>query len=264
MLRKRGFTLIELLVVIAIIAILAAILFPVFAKAREKARQTSCLSNVKQIMTGELMYAADYDDMWPNNVNPAGYAPVMTVGGVVCENVDPWWEWQAFPDPYVKNIEIFNCPTSPDAGCWFDPYNPSGYSDLDSDGDYTLNWEGYANRGDASGGLNLTEYPSEVLFLCDGGDVYVDEGGNTWPPLEDLDLDWDARAEGAMRHNGMSNVGFWDGHAKAWNFDSLCLCYTQAEVTSGTFYHTPPWNYDDPTTWDSGWEALYALYKAGQ
>ena len=59
---RKGFTLIELLVVIAIIAILAAILFPVFAKAREKARQTSCLSNVKQIALGMLMYAQDYDE----------------------------------------------------------------------------------------------------------------------------------------------------------------------------------------------------------
>ncbi|NCO93957.1 MAG: prepilin-type N-terminal cleavage/methylation domain-containing protein, partial [Armatimonadetes bacterium] len=62
--RARGFTLIELLVVIAIIAILAAILFPVFAKAREKARQTSCLSNTKQLGLSQFMYAQDYDEMY--------------------------------------------------------------------------------------------------------------------------------------------------------------------------------------------------------
>ena len=66
--RKEGFTLIELLVVIAIIAILAAILFPVFAKAREKARQTSCLSNVKQIMMAWKMYAQDFDGQYTQHV----------------------------------------------------------------------------------------------------------------------------------------------------------------------------------------------------
>ena len=67
---RRGFTLIELLVVIAIIAILAAILFPVFAKAREKARQTSCLSNVKQLGLGLMMYAQDYDEKLPSYLPP--------------------------------------------------------------------------------------------------------------------------------------------------------------------------------------------------
>ncbi len=63
--KKRGFTLIELLVVIAIIAILAAIIFPVFAKAREKARQTTCVNNLKQIGNGIMMYTQDYDEMFP-------------------------------------------------------------------------------------------------------------------------------------------------------------------------------------------------------
>ena len=70
--RKRGFTLIELLVVIAIIAILAAILFPVFAQAREKARQTACLSNAKQIGTAVMLYAQDYDESFPVQPNRHG------------------------------------------------------------------------------------------------------------------------------------------------------------------------------------------------
>ena len=83
---KKGFTLIELLVVIAIIAILAAILFPVFAQAREKARQTSCLSNLKQIGTATMLYADDYDECLPlmlNNVEPQ-YSYFKAQAGYPC------------------------------------------------------------------------------------------------------------------------------------------------------------------------------------
>ncbi|MHB8993998.1 MAG: DUF1559 family PulG-like putative transporter [Armatimonadota bacterium] len=90
---KRGFTLIELLVVIAIIAILAAILFPVFAKAREKARQSSCLSNVKQLGLGLLSYAQDHDEM----------LPAFSYGGI---------KWDGLIQPYVKNTQIFRCPSA--------------------------------------------------------------------------------------------------------------------------------------------------------
>src|SRR5688572_14558614 len=95
---RRAFTLIELLVVIAIIAILAAILFPVFAQAREAARKTSCLSNVKQIMTGVKMYTQDYDELNPQYV----WTPVA--GG----NYHTWME---LVNPYVKNAGVFLCPS---------------------------------------------------------------------------------------------------------------------------------------------------------
>ena len=90
---RRGFTLIELLVVIAIIAILAAILFPVFAKAREKARQTSCLSNVKQLGLGLMMYAQDYDEKMPSYLPPW---PAIPAGNEYCD----WWNGIY---PYTKN-----------------------------------------------------------------------------------------------------------------------------------------------------------------
>ena len=90
---RKGFTLIELLVVIAIIAILAAILFPVFAKAREKARQTSCLSNLKQLGLGAIQYAQDYDERWVRYRYP-----------------DPYF-WREKLEPYLKNTQMLTCPS---------------------------------------------------------------------------------------------------------------------------------------------------------
>jgi prepilin-type N-terminal cleavage/methylation domain-containing protein/prepilin-type processing-associated H-X9-DG protein len=103
--RRPGFTLIELLVVIAIIAILAAILFPVFAQAREKARQASCLNNLKQIGTALMMYAQDHDETFP----PAYYYRNPLAGS----NLDGTGieQWSGFCQPYVKNFKVFVCPS---------------------------------------------------------------------------------------------------------------------------------------------------------
>jgi prepilin-type N-terminal cleavage/methylation domain-containing protein/prepilin-type processing-associated H-X9-DG protein len=100
--RKSGFTLIELLVVIAIIAILAAILFPVFAQAREKARQISCLSNVKQIGLGLAMYVQDYDE-----IMPAAFAQVVPINGGASEYIN----YDDQIAPYIKNKQVFACPS---------------------------------------------------------------------------------------------------------------------------------------------------------
>ncbi|MCS7299946.1 MAG: DUF1559 domain-containing protein [Fimbriimonadales bacterium] len=107
--RRRGFTLIELLVVIAIIAILAAILFPVFAQAREKARQTGCLSNVKQIGLGVQMYAQDYDEYVPRN---AFADPPRVPEGQHFTNCSAP-RWMDVMQPYIKNVDVHNCPSDP-------------------------------------------------------------------------------------------------------------------------------------------------------
>src|SRR5258708_22421627 len=116
--RNRGFTLIELLVVIAIIAILAAILFPVFAQAREAARKTSCLSKSKQSGTACLMYAQDYDECM---VKPGQRYAHVPIDGLECfgaaDCADSYWvrprawvDWPVLAMPYVKNIQLFRCP----------------------------------------------------------------------------------------------------------------------------------------------------------
>ena len=118
---KFGFTLIELLVVIAIIAILAAILFPVFSKAREKARQTSCISNVRQMGTAWMMYVQDSDESFPPNNSPNApnsewkprpgttfpCKPCRPINKVTGKAYDP----RVFAMPYVKNDDMFHCPS---------------------------------------------------------------------------------------------------------------------------------------------------------
>ena len=109
---RNAFTLIELLVVIAIIAILAAILFPVFAQAREKARQSSCLSNTKQMGLGIMMYMQDYDETYPQ-----AYWYTNDTDGSAGYN-----QWSGMIQPYVKNVGIFVCPSDPSKGII--PTNP--------------------------------------------------------------------------------------------------------------------------------------------
>jgi prepilin-type N-terminal cleavage/methylation domain-containing protein/prepilin-type processing-associated H-X9-DG protein len=111
---EKGFTLIELLVVIAIIAILAAILFPVFAQAREKARAASCLSNTKQMGLGVLMYTQDYDEVFPKAQSKDQY--------------NNGWanSWAIVTQPYIKNYSVYRCPSDPDTDLVNSDWNWAG------------------------------------------------------------------------------------------------------------------------------------------
>jgi prepilin-type N-terminal cleavage/methylation domain-containing protein/prepilin-type processing-associated H-X9-DG protein len=201
---KRGFTLIELLVVIAIIAILAAILFPVFAKAREKARQTSCLSNEKEIVLALLMYVQDYDERFPHCWNgPA----VPGVRGQTCLG------WQHVVQPYIKNSQIMKCPSYPTNG-----WNPSDNQEPNNFGyawDYVYPTYG-ANYNYIVGvwrALAEIAKPSETILISElwgdnveraPSDQYYAGGSNI-------------RAS----HNDGLNLGFCDGHAKWMKLTTL-------------------------------------------
>jgi len=145
--RKSAFTLIELLVVIAIIAILAAILFPVFARAREQARKTSCISNVKQIGTGMMMYVQDYDETYPDssvvalevpaNLPMLNYAQGYQGGlhitawskRLYLDNPNPAIRtlggWVGVINPYIKNAQIYVCPSDRKNDRWIAPWTNS-------------------------------------------------------------------------------------------------------------------------------------------
>jgi prepilin-type N-terminal cleavage/methylation domain-containing protein/prepilin-type processing-associated H-X9-DG protein len=203
--RCRGFTLIELLVVIAIIAILAAILFPVFARAREKARQTSCLSNLKQIGLGALMYVQDYDETFLMHVVATGSTPT-------------WVYWPETLQPYLKNVQLLRCPSdgSPTSLGSF------GGTYLTSYG-YNWSWLGSGNATPPWGrALAQVVYPAETIMFGESERSYVVHPYSTSgaPNYYYMPSNW---------HNGGSNVVMVDGHAKWYSLDKIW----QAGVTTG-------------------------------
>jgi len=126
--KKKAFTLIELLVVIAIIAILASILFPVFARARENARRASCMSNLKQIGLGMMMYVQDYDETYPMLSSVPGDAEL----GLYPDGIMRSTNWIIRIYPYVKSVQVFDCPS--------DGVNWKGGSDIFSTISYGANY----------------------------------------------------------------------------------------------------------------------------
>ncbi len=179
---RRGFTLIELLVVIAIIAILAAILFPVFARAREKARQTSCLSNVKQIVLADLMYAQDYDERMAPNWN---YPDPSGGNGSYCSDGPYRAIRLQLLLPYIMNEEIRFCPSGYSTVCC-SPYARSYHP---------ISGQGGVKLGAFQAPANTVMWGEATVYLEIAiGDVL----GYT----------------NNKAHNGGQNLGYNDGHAK--------------------------------------------------
>ena len=227
---KKGFTLIELLVVIAIIAILAAILFPVFAQAREKARQTSCLSNCKQMGTALQLYVDDYDETVPS----AWYSTKnwdtidhTTYAGYPCSKytTTDWnlgqtgnkkhWTWADCIFPYVKNLKMYECPSGNKDSLGY------GYN-IVLDGLDGTRWNSLGAKafdGDTNSNpcsLSQLKNSAELVFVCDT-QGFKGNGACTAFTCLPANIDSDISAAGGInpiRHNEGMNFVFCDGHAK--------------------------------------------------
>jgi len=228
--RRNGFTLIELLVVIAIIAILAAILFPVFAQAREKARATSCLSNLKQIQLGVKMYAQDFDEQsmyhWyiPNGIG--GYNT-----------------WMEVIYPYIKNTQIFFCPSASPAASTYVAGLPAGtklvshyvYPSFDPylywtwfDGKAKYGgWPAYASLGNnpyycglstaTCVGSEFVNSPAESVMVMEGYYItYYPYNNTQFGSAYTTGFSATFTDSKFYRHNVGMNSSYCDGHAK-WN-----------------------------------------------
>jgi prepilin-type N-terminal cleavage/methylation domain-containing protein/prepilin-type processing-associated H-X9-DG protein len=206
---RKGFTLIELLVVIAIIAILAAILFPVFAQAREKARQTTCASNMKQMGLAMLMYAQDYDETFCGKGRDGEGQSTPVVPGDTMFNYNPasgygyyYRSWASNIYPYIKNVQIFRCPSTT-YNCYGVAYGLPINGVKPGGGWVTI----FADRyGPTQADIRR---PAEIMMIGEkgagGGPQYINAVNSS------VGVTYYA---GRASHNDGMNVAFFDGHVK--------------------------------------------------
>jgi len=227
---KKGFTLIELLVVIAIIAILAAILFPVFAKVREKARQITCASNLKQIGLGIMQYSQDNDEKQPYVFGNDG---------------KPDTTWCTLVMPYIKSAGVFKCPD--------DTYS-RGANDKDSTGtdivgkapevdSYSLvlpwgDWDG--NWGASRSGLASITSPASTIMLAERWNGYhftkVGWAQDVWCDNGEYLRGQSGGPAGATAHTGLSNYLFCDGHVKGMRYEQTIAQQGSQKLATDSSY----------------------------
>jgi prepilin-type N-terminal cleavage/methylation domain-containing protein/prepilin-type processing-associated H-X9-DG protein len=209
-LKKKGFTLIELLVVIAIISILAAILFPVFARARENARRSSCMSNLKQIGLGMMMYVQDYDEKYPLTEFPLGAG---------------WVQWTAVIQPYMQSKQVFICPSGAS----------SSFNNSMNMGSYGANQNYLPTSAGTPVSMASVNSPSGSFMIFDSGQYTIGTSylltptsGAYIPGIGDLlglsttacpsrtATYYDPLVSDCMsgRHLGGINIAYADGHVK--------------------------------------------------
>jgi prepilin-type N-terminal cleavage/methylation domain-containing protein/prepilin-type processing-associated H-X9-DG protein len=250
---QKGFTLIELLVVIAIIAILAAILFPVFAQARDKARAASCISNLKQMGTAWMMYTQDYDERFPVNCISSN-----NTWGSGWSGDGPLGECQLMPEmgcfggwigntllPYTKNSGIYQCPSTPNymavnAGdgnkCWNQTRFPIPYQRVSYGYNYiALNNRTLAQIAAPANQLAIWDAISQwpdCCYTCAGScgiwaqrDIpafMVKVGRPLHPAMQDPASNWvGGQVNRVAPHNNNINYMYADGHVKASRWDRL-------------------------------------------
>jgi prepilin-type N-terminal cleavage/methylation domain-containing protein/prepilin-type processing-associated H-X9-DG protein len=206
---RRGFTLIELLVVIAIISILAAILFPVFARARENARRASCQSNLKQIGLGIMQYTQDYDEKYPLLQDPTAGSGIPYVAAI---------------DSYMKSSQIFICPSGSRDVALTENNNPPAADKM---------WQttktgtpAYKANAEGSYGMNrnLTGLTGVSMATVDQPAITALVFDCSWYDSVGAVLPADSMME-AARHLDGSNIGYADGHVKFQVKNNLALVY---------------------------------------
>ena len=233
MFRKKGFTLIELLVVIAIIAILAAILFPVFAQARAKARQTVCMNNMKQISTSILMYNQDYDARWMDSC--AGYN-ARNLYDCPGSGLPSWTLPKNYPSsydknfllkPYLKNTQVLTCPTMSQRDKYSDFLPTYSLNQLEAvtsvsfknhtPPDYKANTGAFWSAGPFGRLDSQLSHPASLIMIWEHNNWPIE--CNVWSTSPDH---WKT-----PHHNGFI-ASFADGHVKRWTLKQMSnqlVCY---------------------------------------